>query len=124
MATTTPSPSTLRRTMTSRQTLVNASAERLAKMKYELSKNIMEIAKMSQDNAQMTMDKAMDNAKMTMDKMMDLSNHHEESEREIRQNIQEEDEAQSVEENKENLQAVEPSNLKCAAPSYDSDLSL
>jgi len=46
-------------------------------MKYELSKNIMEIAK------------------MTMDKMMDLSNHHEECEREIRQDIQEEDEAQS-----------------------------
>jgi len=41
-----------------------------------------------------------DNNKMTMDKMMDLSNHHEECEREIRQDIQEEDEAQSFEINK------------------------
>jgi hypothetical protein len=48
--------------MTSRQTLVNASAEQLATMKYKLSQNIMEIAKMSQDtNAQMTLDKTMDN---------------------------------------------------------------
>jgi hypothetical protein len=52
---------------------------------------------------------------------MDLSNHHEECEQEIQQDIQEEDEAQSVEENEENLQAVEPTNLKCAAPLYDSD---
>jgi hypothetical protein len=55
---------------------------------------------------------------------MDLLNHHEECEREIRQDIQEEDEAQSVEENKQEnnpLQAVKPTNLKCAAPSYDSD---
>jgi hypothetical protein len=58
--------------MTSRQTLVNASAEQLATMKYKLSQNIMEIAKMSQDtNAQMTLDKTMDNNKMTMDKMAD-----------------------------------------------------
>jgi hypothetical protein len=69
-------------TMTSRQTFVNASAERSATFYYETSKNIMEIAK------------------KTMDKMIDLWRDHEECEQETRQDIQEEDEAQSVEINK------------------------
>jgi hypothetical protein len=69
-------------TMTSRQTFVNASAERSATFYYETSKNIMEIAK------------------KTMDKMIDLWKDHEECEQETRQDIQEDDEAQSVEINK------------------------